>query len=116
MNCSAKIYNGDEGGSRVISRYGKDSQANGPLRECRNPHGSIGLQGLSDFGRGGGVAGSRLYITLHKIVLFCQLGTGQLCWLPIKRVRLNTCRQLVRKIADLSLSSLLTIPERKTGP
>ncbi|HEV3209671.1 MAG TPA: hypothetical protein VGY91_05355, partial [Chthoniobacterales bacterium] len=37
MNCSAKIYNGDEGGSRVISRYGKDSQANGPLRECRNP-------------------------------------------------------------------------------
>jgi hypothetical protein len=49
MNCSAKIYNGDEGGSRVISRYGKDSQANGPLRECRSPHGSIGLQGLSDY-------------------------------------------------------------------
>jgi hypothetical protein len=36
-----------------------------------------------------------------------QLGTGQLCWLRRKRVRLNMCRQLVRKIADLSLSSLL---------
>jgi hypothetical protein len=25
------------------------------------------------------------------------MGTGQLCRLPRKRVRLNTCRQLVRK-------------------
>jgi DNA-binding transcriptional LysR family regulator len=33
---------------------------------------------------------------------------GRLSWLPRKRVRLNTCRQLLRKIADLSLSSLLT--------
>jgi hypothetical protein len=37
------------------------------------------------------------------------LGTGQLCWLARKRVRLNTCRQLVCKIADLSLSSLLQL-------
>jgi len=27
MSCSAKIYNGDKGGSRVILRYDRDSQA-----------------------------------------------------------------------------------------
>ena len=45
MSCSAKIYKGDDGGSRVILRYGKDSQANGPLRECRS-HQRLGVEPL----------------------------------------------------------------------
>jgi len=30
MSCSAKIYKGDEGGSRVILMYGNDSPQTGP--------------------------------------------------------------------------------------
>ena len=44
------------------------------------------------------------------------MGTGQLCWSPRKRVRLNTCRQLVRKKAPRIATGQLSDPNARQRP